>query len=487
VRRRALLALVLACAPAAPAGALERLPAVVHVHSDVSTGDLPLEELAAAAERQGIGALLLAENFQLRVEYGLFPFRALTRVVREERSVLDAGAASYLARVRAAQAKNPRVLLVPGVEVAPHYHWAGSPLALELALHDTQKNLLVFGLTDPATLAALPVVHNRRPGVYSAQSVLDALPVLLVLPGLVLLLRRRRRLRRLGHAVVLVRRRRWLAGGALCALGVAALVRGWPFTADPYPPYAALGLAPHQALITWVERHGGVTVWSLPEARDEGEQGVGPVRVTWRTEPYGDDLLRTARWTAFGAVYEDTTRFERPGERWDRLLGEYAAGERSRPAWALGEAGFHGFSAGKRLGAIQTVFLVEERSARGLLDALAHGRMYALQRAPAAGLVLGEFAVRGGGAAATSGETLRAAAGTPLEVRLAVEAEGAGSAPVRATLVRNGTVVGAWSGPPPLRVVHREVFDGAPAYFRFDARGPVPHRLLTNPLFVRQP
>jgi len=482
-----LLALALASAPAAPAGALERVRAVVHVHSDVSTGDRPLEELAATAERQGIDALLLADYFLARAEYGLPPFRALTRVVQTERSVLDAGPARYLARVREAQAKNPRVLLVPGVEVAPHYHWTGSPLALELGLRDSQKNLLVFGLTDPDTLAALPAVHNRRPGVYDGQSVLDALPVLLVIPGLVLLARPRRGLKRVGRAVVVVRRRRWLAGGALVALGVTALVRGWPFSADPYPPYADLGLVPHQELIAWVERQGGVTVWSLPEARDEGERWVGPVRVTWRTEPYGDDLLRTARWTAFGAIYEDTTRFERPGERWDRLLGEYAAGERSRPAWALGEAGFHGFSAGQRLGSIQTVFLVAERSPRGLLDALARGRMYALQRVPAAGLALGEFSVRAGAAAATFGETLRVAAGTALEVGVTLGADGAGPGEIRATLVRSGAVVGAWAGPPPLRVVHREVFDGRPAYFRLDARGPAPHRLLTNPVFVRPP
>lgn len=487
MRRLALLAVALACAPVAPAVGLERVPAVVHVHSDLSTGELPLEALAADAERQGLGALLLAENYLLRIEYGLPPFRALTRVVRAERSVLDGGAAAYLDRVRAVQDRHPGVLLLPGVEVLPHYTWTGSPLALEMTVHDTQKNLLVFGLTDPGTLAALPAVHNRQPGVYAWQSVLDALPVLLVVPGILLLARRRRRLRRVGRAVVVVRRRRWLAGGLACALGVAALVRGWPFTAEPYPPYAALGLTPHQDLIAWVERHGGVTVWSLPEARDEGERWVGPVRVAWQTEPYADDLLRTARWTAFGAIYEDTTRFERPGERWDRLLAEYAAGERSRPGWALGESGFHGLSGGKRLASIQTVFLARERSARGLLQALERGRMYALQRVPTAGLVLAEFSVAGAGVTAGSGDTLRAAAGTPLEVRLAVEPDGAGPPEIRATLVRNGAVVGAWSGPAPLRVVHREVFDGAPTYFRVDARGPAPHRLLTNPVFVRQP
>src|SRR5205807_6724586 len=90
---------------------LERLPAVLHLHSDLSTGDFSLEQLTAMAEKEGIGALLLTDNYLLRVEYGLPPFRALTRAVRDERSVLDLGIDRYLARVSEANLANPRVLI----------------------------------------------------------------------------------------------------------------------------------------------------------------------------------------------------------------------------------------------------------------------------------------------------------------------------------------------------------------------------------------
>jgi hypothetical protein len=226
-------------------------------------------------------------------------------------------------------------------------------------------------------------------------------------------------------------------------------------------------------------------VWSLPEARDDGEQWFGPIRVGWHTAPYPDDLLRTARYTAFGAVYEDTTRVERPGDGWDRLLSQFALGDRSRPAWAVGESGFHGFTAGKGLGNIQTVFLVEERSERAVMDAFRRGRMYALQRERDAGLALTEFEVRAGAGAAVSGETLRAAEATPLEVSVAVEAADGAAREVRVTLVRNGVAVEAWSGPTPVRAVHRERFDGSPAFYRLDVRGA--GRLLSNPIFVRRP
>lgn len=472
-------------ASSAGAAEYERLPAVLHIHSDLSTGDFPLEQLATMAEKAGVGALLLTENYLLRVEYGLPPFRSLTRAVREERSILDRGAAPFLARVAEARRRNPRVLILPGVEVLPHYYWTGSPLALDMTVHNVQKNLLVFGVTDPAALGSLPTSGNAGAGRFTWAAAIDLVPGLLLIPGALVLLTKRRAFQRVGRAVVVVRRRRWIAGGSLCVLGALALVRAWPFTADPYPPYENLGLGPHQDLIDHVDRLGGATVWSLPEARDSGEQWLGPVRVAWRTDPYPDDLLRTARYTAFGAIYEDTTRFELPGGGWDRLLAQYAAGERSRPAWAVGESAFHGFTAGKSVGPIQTVFLVSERSERGILDAMKRGRMYALQRTAETGLALGEFVVSDGGGAAVSGETLRVPAGAPIEVRVGVQTLDGAARDVRVTLVRNGAVAGAWVGPTPFRQVHREVFDGAPVFYRLDVRGS--GRLLSNPVFVKRP
>jgi hypothetical protein len=483
VKRLALLVALAAGLVAAPAGALERVRGVVHVHSDLSTGDFALEGLVGLAEQQGIGALLLSENFLARVEYGLPPFRALTRVSRAERGV-GGDPARYLARVAEVRARLPHVLLIPGVEVIPHYFWTGSPLALDMTLHNVQKNLLVFGL-DETALRALPVTGNAAAGRYDVQSVVDALPVLLVIPGFVLLVRRRAVRKRLGRgAVVVVQRRAWTLGLALGAVGVLAFVRGWPFTADGLPTWRDLGVAPYQVLIDHVDRAGGVTMWSLPEARDVGEQAVGPVRVAWLTEPYADDLLRTFRYTGFGAVYEDTSTFEQPGGGWDRLLGEYARGERSRPAWALAESGFHGHSAGKQVGPVQTVFLVAEKTEAAVLDALRRGRMYAVQRTRELGFDLTEFSVTAGGVSAGLGDTLRVPAGTAIETRVVIEATDGGRHDVRVTLIRNGRLEVLDRGATPYRSVRRDVSDGTPIVLRVEARG-AQQRVLSNPIFVK--
>src|SRR5262249_24954401 len=401
-----LLGRLAAATPAWAGDAYQPLPAVVHVHSDLSTGAFSLEELTDMAERQGLGAVLVTENYLNRVEYSLPPFRALTRVTYEARSVhgrLD----DYFARVAQARTARPRVLVLPGVEVMPHYFWTGSPWSLALTLHGTQKNLLVWGL-DRAALASLPVIGNEAGGVARLQTLLGVLPVVLVVPGILILARPRTHRRQVGRAVIVQRRRAWVPGLILCALGVTAIVRAWPFTQPVHPAWAEAGSAPYQDLIDYVERAGGVSVWSLPEASDFGQQAVGPVQVSWATEPYPDDLLKTFGYTAFGALYEDTTRVERPGDSWDRLLMEYAAGQRTRVPWALAESAFHDNSAGKRVGPIQTVFLVRERTEAAVLDALRTGRMYALQRTREAGFVLAEFAAAAGEATAVSGQTLRA-------------------------------------------------------------------------------
>ena len=163
MRTQALVALgaaLLASAAAADGPGRERLPVAVHVHSDLSTGDRSVEELVKLARAQGLGGLLLTENYLLRAEYGLAPFRALTRVTHELRGVLSTGLDAYLAQVARTRHAHPDLLVLPGVEVIPHQHWSGSPLGLAMTLHDTQKNFLVFGVADAAALRSLPVVGN---------------------------------------------------------------------------------------------------------------------------------------------------------------------------------------------------------------------------------------------------------------------------------------------------------------------------------------
>ena len=318
--------------------------------------------------------------------------------------------------VQAANQKQRDVLIIPGVETVPHYYWTGNLLGGTLTMHNAQKNILALGLYRAEDYRGLPVVGNDGSARWGLGSLWLLSPLLLAICGIWLLRVKRRRVIRLRHFRV-AEERRLIGPGVLClAAGLLLLANNYPFRPSGVSPYdAAAGLTPHQNVIDFVAARGGVSVWSLPEARDHQVVTVAGLRATIRTEPYPSDLLRTDRFTAFGGIYEDTTTFTEPGQGWDQLLLEFLHGRRIAPAWAVGEAAYHfEGQAGKRFGDIQTVVLAERKDARGVLEGLRAGRAYALLRTPEEGLVLDRFqAISAGRPTGGGGQPPHAPGGRP--------------------------------------------------------------------------
>jgi len=486
----ALSLLVLRASPLYAAGSLRQIPAVVHAHSTWSSGDQTLDELVARARAVGVEAIFLTDSHLQRFEYGLPPLRNLLRYRVEYASLLSRGPEAFLQAVREANARQKDVLLIPGAEVIPHYYWTGSLLRGTLIMHNAQKNILALGLTRPEDYRDLPAVGNSGAARWEAASLWLLSPALLLVPGVWLLRTRRRRVVRLQYFQVAVERR--LTGyGILClAIGAALLANNFPFRALPISPYDPdAGLRPHQTVIDFVNARGGVAVWSLPEARDYQVVTTLGMRATIQTDPYPSDLLRTDRFTAFGGVYADTTTFPQPGGGWDRLLVDYLSGRRATPAWALGEAAYHREGqAGKRLADVQTVFLVDRKDPRALMEALRAGRFYALQRRPEAGLVLDQFQVLlPERPPAEAGDRVILRAGDRPEVRAAIRATGGRQLAIEALLVRNGLIVHSLRGETPLTLRWSEsaIPAGASVFYRLEVRGPAGHQILSNPIFVQ--
>ncbi|MBI3989053.1 MAG: hypothetical protein HY347_05495, partial [candidate division NC10 bacterium] len=68
-----LLPLIFALCSLPVEGAFLQEKGAFHVHTTFSTGTLSLEEVIEEARREGIGTVILTDNFLLRFEYGLFP------------------------------------------------------------------------------------------------------------------------------------------------------------------------------------------------------------------------------------------------------------------------------------------------------------------------------------------------------------------------------------------------------------------------------
>ena len=471
----------------------------VHVHSTISTGSLSLDQLAIRAKAAGLDGLILTENYDLHVEYGLWPLRGLLRYGVDYPSVRRIGTTAYLEQLRAAQQRHPDLLWIPGLEVMPHYFWTGSLWRGDLTVHETQKNLLVVGLDSPARVAA--VAGGRA---WSAGPALFW-PALLAAPA-VWLWRKERVVEARTRFFRLTTRRRHRAEAACLALIAALLLTNNLMLArraiDPYGPDP--GDAPAQRLIDAVRAAGGLSFWSLPETLDDhhyrmadlaaqgGALGMIGRLLAWyggevgvRTDPYPASLAATTGYTGFGAIYEDDVKATRPGGEWDRLLQAYLDGGRTEPVWGIGELAYHEEGADrKRFSDIQTVVLAESRSVASVLTALRAGAFYARQRRPDWGLVLDSFSLRGPGNEAIAGQTASVEPGGPVTVRVAVSASDGRSEPVAVKVIRSGRL---WQTFTALTPFDRHWADEAPAaggaYYRVEV-GQGDQHLLTNPVFL---
>jgi hypothetical protein len=470
-----------------------QVPAAFHVHSLLSTGSDSFDTLAAQAQESGIEAIFLTDNYLLRYEYGLLPLRGLLRRTHELPSVMQLGMDRFLSTVREAGLRHPKVLFIPGVEVVPHYYWTGSVAGKDLTMHDSQKNILVLGLPAEEDYERLPAAGNRATYEYGWKTVVLLWPVLLVPPAIRLINRRVDRRVGAGWTFMVVHERRPALGVALLTLAVLLLVNNYPFGTPPYDIYSdENGLRPHQGLIDYVRQRGGISIWSLPEARDFNRYGYGRLgEVTVKTEPYPEALLKTSGYTGFGAIYQDNITVTNPGDVWDTVLTEYAENPQPGilPPWGLGEVAYRGpDSGGKHLYQITTVLLVKERTPAALLEAMAAGRMYARFRSKEYGLVLNDFALESvvTGAAAISGQVVQAPPSTSVRLRVVVSTTDGRPHQTAIRVIRSGQVVASSTEAVPFSLVVQGIAPpaGRMAYYRLMI-GSGDQLIVSNPIFVR--
>ncbi|MDO8546282.1 MAG: hypothetical protein Q7R68_02885, partial [Nitrospirales bacterium] len=229
-----------------------------HVHSKVSESGETFDQLAVEAKASGIDAIIFSDNFLLHYEYGLFPLRGVIRRTVDLPSLLTIGVDRYLAEMREAGLRHPDVMLIPGVEVVPHYYWTGSIFSKDLTMHDAQKNVLVLGLPRADDYDRMPAAGNHASYEYGWNTVVLLWPILLVPPAIWLINRRVERRLGTGWTFMVVRERRPLPGVALLALVVLLLINNYPFGTPLYDTYSdENGLRPHQGLIDYVQKRGG--------------------------------------------------------------------------------------------------------------------------------------------------------------------------------------------------------------------------------------
>jgi PHP domain len=120
---------------------------VVHAHTTCSDGENTLNDLVRFAHSKGLGIVCITDHHfnDWRYRWGL-------RLNKP--SVIQFGIAQYFAAIREAEMESCGPIVVPGIEIMPHYRWEGIPPFLRC---EAMKNFVVYGIDDPEIIQNLPV------------------------------------------------------------------------------------------------------------------------------------------------------------------------------------------------------------------------------------------------------------------------------------------------------------------------------------------
>lgn len=449
---------------------------VLHLNSNVSSGEYAPDKLIMMAKEKGVGAVFLTENLRLKLEYGMQPFRKIIKKTVEMPSLMTYGVERYSKRLDEIRGKYPGISVFMSAEVAPFYYWTGSPFPLpgNLTLNDWDQQVIVLGMK-PEAYAKIPSLDNNGFSRYGLKSLIMLWPLAILVIGVVALKRK--------HP-------RFYIADTLCwviiLIGTFFTLRNFPFKEerfDQYHPNA--GSEPHQTVINYVNRNGGMVFWSNPEAVTNKTLGVRGIKFMSPSET--DRMLGTTDYTAFACFYEGYREVGGPGGVWDKVLNDYCSGKRSRPVWTVGEMSYHGREGNspKVIDEVQTVFFVPANTEDNILSAMRSGKMYAVRRGQEYQLQLNAFTVKYGSNSAMMGAELDAAG--PVTVSFNVSWEGKPRGEVVARVIRSGEVIKEFKlqAPGPVEFVDTLFEPGKKVYYRLDIRGGYPSMLFSNPIFVR--
>ena len=458
--KKAWFVCVLFLAVNAPAEEWKRVAVSLHLHPDIGgRGVSAWPAFAALAPKKGIDVLIPTDHFSNRWEYGVPPFEGLVRFTLRRRDVVRFGTEEYASELLKMEKAVPGLIILPGVETHVAYRWTGHPARRDLTLHDSQRHLLVFGLS-PSDLETLPVQSNPAAGNFAWMRLV--LPALVVAAGAALMIR-------------------WPAGLLLVVLGGF-----WGFNQRPFrrlpaaEGYVRDGYQAAQDLIDYVRARGGIVVWAHPEARNYAEPQKIFRGASVQTSPYPEAVLETDGAAGFGYFWEGSRTVGAPGGTWDRALREYLDGKRRFPVWAFGELDWNEEGRVRELpDQVQNVLWVREKSRVGVMDAFKNGRFTAVEVSSGTGLALDHWEAVQGEVSVLSGGTTAWRPGARLVARIS----GTGFATL--TVIRNGAVWKTIEAPLPLSwEAPLPSPEGSGDFYRLTAKAPV-GQVVSNPLFVR--
>jgi hypothetical protein len=448
-----------------------QLDGVADVKTRFSDGCSTVTDLAGQAKSMAIDVVIFSDHARNSLEYGLSPFERLLKKTQGGPSVLSAGVGGYLLEINDIDRQTPDILLIPGLEVAPFYHWTGSPFKKNLVANDWDKHLMIVGLETEADIKQIPLLHSNYSSKYfkQFQSLAIGLTFLFLISATAVSLKYKTRITL-----------------PLSFLFFLLALNNHPFKSSPFDPYhGSQNIAPYQEVIDYANSKGALVFWNHMETLS-GSREFGSVKL--ETPPYPQDLLVSQGHHGFQAVTGSPDTMTEPGREWDQALMQYQQGLRDQPIWGYGGNDFHcDYSAGPVFGSVRTIFLVRSRTREAIFDAMKNGRMYSVRQPSDDRLSLDQFVVSDikTGGRATMGETLQTMDFPEINVKVRSTKGGEKTATI--VIIRNGEIVKQETVSLPYNLTWRDltVNKQASVYYRVNVKVSSVDHLVSNPIFVR--
>ena len=448
-----------------------QLDGIADVKTRFSQGCSTLRDVAEMARAKGIDTVIFGDQARDSLEYGVVPLERIIRKRDKNASILTMGAPAYIAEVNDNDKQFEETILISGSEVAPFYYWTGSVLSGNLIANNPDKHLFIVGFDEPEIYEQLPILDSNFSKRYLThyQNYFFGYLIFFLLFLIVFLKGYKKKLTRVLAGVMF-----------LLALN------NMPFKSSPFSQYKGdLGTEPYQELIDYVTNNGGLVFWNHMEAPNKIKQKG---RVSYKTEPYPEDLVLTSGYTGFQSVADFPVMQIEPGNEWDNVLNEYLEGTREKPVWGYGGNNYLCESGGTKLGEIRTILLVRQKSRDDILEAMASGRMYAVRQTGDERISLDNFTLNDitSGQQATMGEEL--VSNDFPELKIKVRMTSGTEKTVRLSVIRNGTEVKQEKVSLPYELTWRDVNlnkNNGPLFYRLKVEADSKNYLVSNPIFFR--
>ena len=447
-----------------------QLDGIADVKTNFSDGCASIKDIGNQSERLGIDAVIFGDFARNSIEFGAKPFERIFKSTIKRPSVLGRGASGFISEVKGNDQQIKEVLLIPGVETIPFYHWSGSHFNKNLIAHNWDKHLLIIGMSHAEEYEQLPLQHSNL-SLRFTDSLLNKFIILLFLF--------------LVNAGAVYKRYIRILTVPMMILFLLLTINNHPFQSSPFDAYHGdQGMKPYQNMINYANSKGAMVFWNHMES-SSGTRQNGSINL--ETLPYPDDLLKTKNYTGFQVVGDNPLILADAGQQWDQVLIEYLQGQRNQPVWGYGGNDYLcEDQEGDRLGSVRTIFLVREKKSTALLDAMRKGRMYAVRQADENRLSLDEFTVEDQktGQKATLGQELTSTDFPAVKIKIRSIKGGNKTAQIQ--IIRNGVLAKQESVSLPYELTWRDVGNKQEgrAYYRVKASVNSMDHLVSNPIFV---